>query len=519
MSRLKVYSKLGTTQIQQGVLVLILLVALGFRLWGIGFGLPYLYHPDEAALISPAIHTVQTGDWSPHFFHYPSFFHHSLAFLYIAYFVLGVSAGTFTSVQDLSSPQMVALGTGQIDYPSEVLVGRLISAVSSLVVVFVVYKIGLLNGKRTGLLAAASVTISPTLVYLSHWVTVDMTGIAWVAISLLFAIQIAYNPKWTGYIFGGIAAGLAAATKYPLILVAVGLVSAHCISHPVKQWLNRKLLIGITLVPITFLVMTPYVFLELPDFLNGLAFSIAHYSRLGHAGMEGNSLQWYLSYIIRQEGLLPFLSLPALIWAIHTKNKVGVVLSVTSAVYFTLIARQLVRNDRTLAPIIPILIILGSMFAVACFKMLHKHIGQRYGKATYILTGLTLSLLIIIPLWNSVKYNFLLSQEDGRDKARIWLETNVAPGSKIVLENYTPFLDSSRYEVTYIGPLEQNSPDWYQQEGFDYIVFSSAAHGRFYSDPERYASQVESYNKLFAEFPPIQEFSGGFTTIKISQIQ
>src|SRR5262245_4168766 len=47
------------------------LVGLGLRLWGVWYGLPYLYQTDEPFLVLSAWHMYQTGDMNPHFWDYP----------------------------------------------------------------------------------------------------------------------------------------------------------------------------------------------------------------------------------------------------------------------------------------------------------------------------------------------------------------------------------------------------------------------------------------------------------------
>jgi hypothetical protein len=55
-------------------LVGLIVLGLVLRVWGITFGLPYLYHPDEPLGVSVAINMVKTGDLNPHFFGYGSLF-------------------------------------------------------------------------------------------------------------------------------------------------------------------------------------------------------------------------------------------------------------------------------------------------------------------------------------------------------------------------------------------------------------------------------------------------------------
>ncbi len=67
------------------ILIAIVTLGLGLRLWGIGFGLPYLYHPDEGVPVSIALRILHTGDFNPHFFHWSSLLFYANAFVYWVY--------------------------------------------------------------------------------------------------------------------------------------------------------------------------------------------------------------------------------------------------------------------------------------------------------------------------------------------------------------------------------------------------------------------------------------------------
>src|SRR5512141_510271 len=75
------------------LLAVILSVALGLRLWGITFGLPYALHVDERALALPALKIIQTGDYNPHRFDYGSLHIYLLSLVYIGYFLYGARSG------------------------------------------------------------------------------------------------------------------------------------------------------------------------------------------------------------------------------------------------------------------------------------------------------------------------------------------------------------------------------------------------------------------------------------------
>ncbi len=69
------------------ILAFIIIAAALLRLWGINFGLPYLFHQDEPIVVNHAL-AYGTGDLNPHFFVIPPLASYILFFFYSAYFVL-----------------------------------------------------------------------------------------------------------------------------------------------------------------------------------------------------------------------------------------------------------------------------------------------------------------------------------------------------------------------------------------------------------------------------------------------
>ena len=66
----------------------LLVVALGVRLSGLGFGLPFANaRPDETGFAGPAVQFL-SGDLRPPFFMYPTFLMYVLGLLYLLYWAL-----------------------------------------------------------------------------------------------------------------------------------------------------------------------------------------------------------------------------------------------------------------------------------------------------------------------------------------------------------------------------------------------------------------------------------------------
>ena len=101
-------------------------------------------------------------------------------------------------------------------------------------------------------------------------------------------------------------AGLAAASKYTLGLVFLPVL----IGIWMYQDRDRRLVfsgVAMATVCLTFLAAVPYALLDLPAFLNGLAFDAWHY-RTGHVGFDDepglSQLRYYVSHFTTEFGRL-----------------------------------------------------------------------------------------------------------------------------------------------------------------------------------------------------------------------
>ncbi len=82
------------------------------RIWGIEFGLPYLYHPDEPNNVLVAQTILKSGDLRPTAYNYGSLFYYLNAAAYFPYYGVGKLLGWFETLQDIPAPVIIAMGTG-----------------------------------------------------------------------------------------------------------------------------------------------------------------------------------------------------------------------------------------------------------------------------------------------------------------------------------------------------------------------------------------------------------------------
>ena len=197
-------------------LVVILVVALALRLYGINWdeGYGHSPHPDERNIVSlieglefptpgdlGALLDAERSPWNPGRFAYGSFP------LYLLKIARSLIPG---DVYDVST------------------VGRGISALADVCVVFLTYLLGArLYGRRQGLLAAALVSLAVIHIQLSHFLTFDIVlGFTTIA-ALYFMHRVAVGGRLRDSVIAGVIVGLGLATKVSMAPMYLALAMAH----------------------------------------------------------------------------------------------------------------------------------------------------------------------------------------------------------------------------------------------------------------------------------------------------
>lgn len=500
------------------LLIVIILIALLFRMWSIHFGLPYLYHPDEPGYVTIAQDILKTGDLNPHFFNYPSLFFYILTLAYIPYYGIGKLTGIISSLADIPAPIMLAGAVGKTALPATFLLGRILTAAFGAAAVALVFIIGtaLTKNSKVSLLSAFLMAISPSHVLHSHYITPDAYLVFFVLLAFWGSIQVFQYGKTWHYAIAGVASGLVASTKYNGSLIILTLISAHFLRYGMKGFREYRLYLALAMSGVAFFATTPFALLDHQKFLSDLRYEAHHYST-GHPGAEGAALSFYLSYLLRIEGPLIFLAFFEIVRGIYSRSKETILATTFPLVYFIFINSFVVRNDRTILPIVPFLIILASIFLIYLFR---EVIAVRVNSRTYLnlIVGAVTALFVIWPLVNSVKRDVRLSTVDSRETARIWIDHNLPEGARIAVESYSPYVDPQRFLVQGFGKMIDHSPEWYISNGFTYLVFSQGMFARYYNNPVQYASEISHYEKLFQTFNMVKTFQDGGYEIRVYQI-
>jgi 4-amino-4-deoxy-L-arabinose transferase-like glycosyltransferase len=403
--------------------------------------------------------------------------------------------------------------------PSLVLLGRIITAGFGLGAVLLSFLIGRqLTGKAwAGVLAAFMMAASPAGVSHSRYITSDMLVVFFNLASFFGSVLILQQGKIRHYILAGVCVGLAASSKYHGALIAIPLMAAHFLRPGRRGFKQRDLYLALFLSGLAFLVTTPFAVLDAPKFITDLVFESRHYAS-GHAGMEGNTLRWYLNYLWRTTRPIGLLAVLEILRGIYARSKPTLLLSVFPVTYFLFISRYVVRNDRTALPLAPFLFLLSASLMAHLWGQANASPSRLWAKALSIgLAGLTIAALIL-PASVTLRETRRLAVVDSRETARIWIQDNLPPGARVAIEGYSPFVDATRFSVQGVGRMIDNPPEWYVANSFDYLVFAQGMFGRFYTKPDMYSREVSQYESFFQRFRLLKQFTDGGYEVRVYQV-
>lgn len=327
-------------------------VALGLRLWGIGWGLPtaerhWSYHPDEPIvyLYAQAVEPTRL-DFDPGFYNYGTLY---LTILRVA----GDVAKTYAGAGDQLWMQM---GAGH-------LAGRLISAFAGAGTAAVLF---LLLRRRFGnapaVLGALLVAFAPGHVVHSRFQTVDVLAAFFLFLSAHYALKLlpglteeAASGKLALRAAGlsGVFAGLSAGTKYTGILALLTLFVA--VAFVPGKDRARLAGAGLGAAIVVFLLTTPGIFMNTAKFIEDFRYEMQHTSQ-GHglvfAGLPSGFV-WHLYNLLIASGpVLLLLGLAGLGFAAVRKDPAAFALGAFFVVYYILIGRAEVLFLRYTFPLL-----------------------------------------------------------------------------------------------------------------------------------------------------------------------
>lgn len=479
----------------------LLLGSAVLRFTALGWGAPFVYHPDEHFIVHPALDIVSTGDPNPHWFEYPSL-------------LIYLEAALVALLQPIVAAPLetnhLTNGIGPWDtLPAQwpfVAAGRMLVATAGVLGVPLLAWVGArLHGLAAGLLAGAFLMVCALHHQSGHYLTTDVPSTTLAIASM--AATVARRPRW---VLAGVFAGLAAGTKYTAGMVVLVPVLAALDLTAFGATLSRWTRIAVAALA-GFLVTTPYAVFDAGAFWDGLMRQRQNY--LAWQGQEGN-LGWYLNHLYTAAvgpmiavlaGLGLAVAVGEALAALRRRDGLGASLAfVLPPLLFVLwISSYPSRAERNLLVVLPFL----CLWAAAALRRLCGIARPPWLAASLLAVAGGVVLASALP--PLLEFNRRLLLPDNRTLALEWLRENVAPGTKIAREEYTPQVQADEYAVTYLFSLSRRPYSHYLAERVEILVASSSIYGRSVDPPYIGGEGAREFYRVLFGLPLLKEFSQG----------
>ncbi len=479
------------------VLALALVVVLGFafRIYGIDFGLPDLFHPDEHKKSHIILQMIRRENLDPTYFRHPTLLLYlTRALVKIEYWI------NFTDLK------------GQ---PRVLLCGRLVSALAGTFAIPLTFLLGrLIFTPLVGLIAATLLSVSPLHITCSRYLKEDALFTTMALATVYLTTLALRKDDRKSVVWVGIFAGLTFGSKYtgllilPLVLAIPFLRSWRRTGFPAFTNPDRMALMALPLAilgaAIAFLATTPYLLFDFRQFIQDFHAEMLHASS-GHAGIAITATSNFWMYHAKGS-LGPGIHWVVLLAAVSglgllaTRNRPDCCLIMITAVLFYVTAeyaksKPMPQPDRYVVQCIPYLTILAGVFLCHFFTQWRR-----------LMAG---ALLITLPLMSTLTLARDLIP-DTRIQTRQWMRENISRQSKILLSGgtvYLPQLKRAGFRTAEIKDVlhwpKASIVDELKNSGFDYLLFSTFKSDRFFCNEQNCAGEMLEEENLAREFPVV----------------
>lgn len=423
------------------LLFLVLALALGFRLWGVSFGLPSLFDPDEPLFVVNGVKLLKEQTLNPGWFGHPATTtFYALALIDIGVYAWGALAGLWASPEEFTrflytDPTLLFLP------------GRLFIVACGLGCIATTFVLARrLFGLSVAAAAALFLALSPLHIEYSQIIRSDMTASLFMLLSLLSATGMT-NGSRKHAILAGVMAGLACASKWPaaLIIVVPICLSLTGMSQPGSSFRARvteAAIVGFSSLAALFIV-SPYLLLDWQTVVANLGSE----GRTQHAGATGGTVienfLWYIKGPLVDAFGLPLLLLSVVgIGAASRDRRHVIFLLIPTFLFMALISSRALIWARWVVPILPLLAILS---AIAFFALLNQITPTRIR----FMSGVVAMVLLAGNLAFSARLRAIERTHDTRDLAADWVIRNVPRGNSILIEHIAYRLYSGGWSFRY----------------------------------------------------------------------
>lgn len=219
--------------------------------------------------------------------------------------------------------------------------------------------------------------------------------------------------------------------------------------------LNKLLLVGLISMAVGFLFGTPYTLLDFKTFLPFLTGHIAQAQAgwLTESPVENYYIEVITDFLKNGMGIfLLALCLLSLLYGVYCRTKADILVLSFPLIYYLINGSSKLNFSRYWNPVLPFLVLLWVRFLYDGVNKICK--GVRLQNIFLILIPL---LLTLSPIYQSIRFGYLISQKDTRTLAKEWIEKNIPAGTKIALDKEGPQIYQNKDGIyaEYLSQVEE----------------------------------------------------------------
>jgi hypothetical protein len=424
-------------------LALVLLGALRVEFANIAKTLPYPRHVDEPAIANAGQRIVTTGSLRPESFNYPALPKYLAA--------AGLAVGVIRAARNAEILTVELIGNVGYPYYDARLpmqtARQLFALISVLALVMTAVCAWHVFRRPAIVLLAPLIALATPLYFYHSWVylNVDIVGTCFVMMTLAACFAATWRPSVVdSAVVPGLCAGLATGSKYTLAVAIVPVVlGVWFFVRPARRVVAIVAAIGALVA--AFLLVAPYSALDLPTFVNDVAYEGFHYAT-HHPGFEDRpglaQLRYYAVHLIADFGIagVCFAILGVFVGIVVDGRRVAMLLAFPIVSLALLIQERVhfTRNVLAFYPIVGVLIGLGMLHA---HKSLLGWMGSHWPglvKQPFVQWTAAAGLLLLAVPPPHVS-DFVRVRTDSRVVAATWLSSRVSSSWTVVVPQQLGF--------------------------------------------------------------------------------
>ena len=476
--------KVPLKNIHRILLMLLLTIGLGLRVYKADWGFPLLLHTDEYAITSFPAQMAAKNSLDPIDYERPN--HSSI---YLSSILYGIAShAIFHAPLEKSYPEHEQFYH---------LISRVAEAILGVACIYIAFLIGMIWSPRLGILSALLFTFFPQFVLHSHYATPDISLTFAILGVLLFSLKYLHRPILANLFYATFFAAIASVEKYPGVLSLAALVSVIFFVHWKQFEIIKAHFARIAIFFFTLLFfLSPYLVLK-PHMVLLNLISESRPTHLGQDGLGffGNLLYYVHAYGASTSFILTLFFCLGIFAFLKNYTREFLPLSI-GFFYWIIISNLPIHWERWDLPMVisPLLL---TAFGI---DWLWNLIDQKKIQTQSIQFVLQMTLIIIsgIAVVNLLLKDFVvLAKLKTQDTRMDGLNRCQAFGineKNSLVGHYTPLSPTWKRGFDFISSFENKD----SMEGKEYAMVSSDLYNRYFNEPDKYKKECDFYNSLFS---------------------